>query len=129
MNTIQPNQQMPRGWFFAALIFAILAILVSLASCSPAEVAPSKPDPGIAGTQWAKHYNSKTDPWQKTVTFHDDKVDIQMAMHGSVMSYEEYKYLYGRPDVWVDGKLGQTFKGTVFGDSLVLQGETYVRVK
>lgn len=103
----------------------IAACLLGFASCKPKNVPTPQTD-SLVGTKWVKEYTGA--PWSKSVEFSSrDCIEIRMFVNGQQMMYEEYLYIYGRPEFWVDGRLGQPFKGLYYGDSLMLQGEMYYK--
>lgn len=50
-------------------------------------------------------------------------------MAGKMMSFESYEYVYNNPEFWVNTPLQAPSRGMFYGDSLILQGESYVRVE
>lgn len=107
------------------LLFLLIAVLA--AACDTIEQEPA-PQPTLDGTVWAKHYNDKVSPWQKVLEFRGDRLDLKMEMAGKVMSFESYEYVYENPVLWVNTPLQSPSRGVYYGDSLHLQGETYIRV-
>lgn len=123
------DPKMPRGWLFFLIIFVLLAIITSLASCSTTEVNPEPQTPDLVNTEWVKHYNDSKEPWQKTLNFYGEQVEIRMSMFGRIYTYERYEYKTEGNELSIAGPFEMPFTGTVYTDSLVMQGETYVRVK
>ncbi|HWV28271.1 MAG TPA: hypothetical protein VN038_01405 [Dyadobacter sp.] len=106
-----------------------LILLLALGACMACERTVEVQPQTLAGTNWVLHYD-KPEPWDKKLTFSSDgTVQIRMFLQGEQRSYESYPYLYGAPVLWVDGPFDQNFEGVYYGDSLMLQGEIYKRVK
>lgn len=106
-----------------------LIALLSLAACMACERTHLVEPQTVAGTEWVKHYD-ELEAWDKTLSFSTDgTVQICMWFGKRQMSYESYPYLYGAPKLWIDGPFEQNFHGQYYGDSLVLQGETYKLVR